>query len=198
MHLYMKGTTQGISAIHPSGSFELSIYPRVYGCQATNASPLALVITNSVCNCIMVQVTFVQLYVFPQAAPSGIHITALRVQIPYTLETHGTTITCMCHACECNHTAYCAWRGRPFCGSVLTCYFRVCWLKSNDDDKTCGEGARHLATLRKRKQRAEYKTEAKRPKSAESQDQRCVRLLANNYCSFSLEKQKSPPCEFSP
>ena len=57
MHLYMKGTAQGISAIHPSGSFELSIYPRVYGCQATNASPLALVITNSVCNCIMVQVT---------------------------------------------------------------------------------------------------------------------------------------------
>ena len=46
MHLYMKGTAQGISAIHPSGSFELSIYPRVYGCQATNASPLALVITN--------------------------------------------------------------------------------------------------------------------------------------------------------
>ena len=34
MHLYMKGTAQGISAIHPSGSFELSIYPRVYGCQA--------------------------------------------------------------------------------------------------------------------------------------------------------------------
>ncbi len=57
MHLYMKGTAQGISAIYPSGSFELSIYPRVYGCQATNASPLALVITNSVCNCIMVQVT---------------------------------------------------------------------------------------------------------------------------------------------
>ena len=26
--------------------------------------------------------------------PSGIHITALRVQMPYTLETHGTTITC--------------------------------------------------------------------------------------------------------
>ena len=26
--------------------------------------------------------------------PSGIHITALRVQIPYTLETHDTTITC--------------------------------------------------------------------------------------------------------
>ena len=44
MHLYMKGTAQGISAIHPSGSFELSIYPRVYGCQATNASPLAFVI----------------------------------------------------------------------------------------------------------------------------------------------------------
>ena len=29
-------------------------------------------------------VLFVQLYVFPRAAPSGIHITALRVQIPYT------------------------------------------------------------------------------------------------------------------
>ena len=40
-------------------------------------------------------VLFVQLYVFPRAAPSGIHITALRVQIPYTLETHGTTITCL-------------------------------------------------------------------------------------------------------
>ena len=36
MHLYMKCIAQGISAIHPSGSFELSIYPRVYGCQATN------------------------------------------------------------------------------------------------------------------------------------------------------------------
>ncbi len=46
MHLYMKGTTQGMSAIHPSGRFELSIYPRVCGCQATNASPLALVKTN--------------------------------------------------------------------------------------------------------------------------------------------------------
>ena len=57
---------------------------------------------------------------------------------------------------------------------------------------------RHLTTLRKRKQRAEYKTKAKRPKSAESQDQRCVHLLANNCCSFSLEKQKSPPREFSP
>ena len=59
MHLYMKGTAQGISAIHPSGHFELSIYPRVYGCQATNAPPLALVTTNSACtcNCIMVQVT---------------------------------------------------------------------------------------------------------------------------------------------
>ena len=87
MHLYMKGTAQGISAIHPSGSFELSIYPRVYGCQATNASPLALVITNSVCNCIiMVQVSCTIIR-------AGIHITALRVQIPYTLETHGTTIT---------------------------------------------------------------------------------------------------------
>ena len=54
MHLYMKGTAQGISAIHPSGSFELSIYPRVYGCQATNAAPLALVITNSICICVIV------------------------------------------------------------------------------------------------------------------------------------------------
>ena len=50
-------------------------------------------------------VLFVQLYVFPRAAPSGIHITALRVQIPYTLETHGTTITCtltilICHGCN--------------------------------------------------------------------------------------------------
>ena len=50
----------------------------------------------------------------------------------------------------------------------------------------------------KKKQRAEYKTEAKRPKSAESQDQGCVHLLANNCCSFSLEKQKSPQREFSP
>ncbi len=104
MHLYMKGTAQGISAIHPSGSFELSIYPRVYGCQATNASPLALVITAFVIvlwyksavpwvSRVYGFVLFVQLYVFPRAAPSGIHITALRVQIPYTLETHGTTIT---------------------------------------------------------------------------------------------------------
>ena len=38
----------------------------------------------------------------------------------------------------------------------------------------------------------------KRPKSTESQDQRCVHLLANNCCSFSLEKQKSLPREFSP
>ena len=35
-------------------------------------------------------------------------------------------------------------------------------------------------------------------KSAELQDQRCVHLLANNCCSFSLEKQKSPQREFSP
>ena len=28
-------------------------------------------------------------------------------------------------------TAYCAWRGRPFCGSVLTCYCQACWLKSS-------------------------------------------------------------------
>ena len=68
----------------------------------------------------------------------------------------------------------------------------------DDDGETSGERARHLATLRKRKQRAQNKTEAKRPKSAESQDQRCVHLLANNCCSFSLEKQKSPPREFSP
>ena len=38
-------------------------------------------------------VPFVQFYVFPPAAPSGIHKTALRVQIPYTLASHGTTIT---------------------------------------------------------------------------------------------------------
>ena len=69
---------------------------------------------------------------------------------------------------------------------------------TDDDGETSGEGARHLATLRKRKQRAQNKTEAKRPKSAESQDQRCVHLLANNCCSFSLENQKSPPREFSP
>ena len=31
-------------------------------------------------------VPFVQFYVFPRASPSGIHKTALRVQIPYTLE----------------------------------------------------------------------------------------------------------------
>ncbi len=74
------------------------------------------------------------------------------------------------------------------CGSVLTCYFHARWLKSSHG---------RLATLRKRKQRAEYKTEAKRPKSAESQDQRCVHLLANNCCSFSL-KNRSPPREFSP
>jgi len=30
-------------------------------------------------------------YVFPQASPSGIHKTALRVQILYTLEAHGTS-----------------------------------------------------------------------------------------------------------
>ena len=82
------------------------------------------------------------------------------------------------------------------CGSVLTCYFHTRWLKLCHEE-TSGERARHLATLRIRKQRAEYKTEAKRPKSAESQDQRCVHLLANNCCSFSLEKQKSPPREFS-
>ena len=35
-------------------------------------------------------VPFVQFHVFPRASPSGIHKTALRVQIPYTLETHGT------------------------------------------------------------------------------------------------------------
>ena len=40
-------------------------------------------------------VPFVQFYVFPRALPSGIHKTALRVQIPYTLEAHGTTITCI-------------------------------------------------------------------------------------------------------
>ena len=67
-------------------------------------------------------VPFVQFYVFPRAKPEGIHKTALRVQIPYTLEVasfpgparsslavrnlrrgpgneatleaHGTTITC--------------------------------------------------------------------------------------------------------
>ena len=35
---------------------------------------------------------FVQLYVFPWSSPSRTHniITRLRVQIPYTLETHGT------------------------------------------------------------------------------------------------------------
>ena len=44
--------------------------------------------------------------------------------------------------------------------------------------------------------KVEYKTEAERPKSAESQDQRCVHLLANNCCSFSLEKQKSSLREF--
>ena len=32
-------------------------------------------------------------YVFPRAAPSGIHKTALRVQIPYALANHGTTIS---------------------------------------------------------------------------------------------------------
>jgi len=37
-------------------------------------------------------VPFVQFYVFPRASPSGIHKTALRVQITYTLESHGTTI----------------------------------------------------------------------------------------------------------
>ena len=31
-------------------------------------------------------VPFVQFYVFPRAKPEGIHKTALRVQIPYTLE----------------------------------------------------------------------------------------------------------------
>jgi len=36
--------------------------------------------------------------VFPQASPSGIHITTLRVQSPYTLETHGTAITYI-HTC---------------------------------------------------------------------------------------------------
>ena len=71
-------------------------------------------------------------------------------------------------------------------------------VKSDDDGETSGERARHLATLRKRKQRAQNRTEAKRPKSAESKDQRRVHLLANNCCSFSLEKQKSPPREFSP
>jgi len=35
----------------------------------------------------------VQFYVFPRASPSGIHKTTLRVQITYTLESHGTTIT---------------------------------------------------------------------------------------------------------
>ena len=34
-------------------------------------------------------VLFSDLY-SPRALPSGIHITTLRVQIPYTLETHGT------------------------------------------------------------------------------------------------------------
>ena len=63
-------------------------------------------------------------------------------------------------------------------------------------DETCGERAnRHLST---RKQRETDKTEAKRPKSAEPLAQRCVHLLANNRCSFLLEKQKSPPREFLP
>ena len=39
------------------------------------------------------KVPFMQFYVFPWASPSGIHRTALRVQIPRTLEAHGTTIT---------------------------------------------------------------------------------------------------------
>ena len=45
-------------------------------------------------------VPFVQFYVFPRASPSGIHKTALRVQIPYTLEAHGTTIICRLEAGE--------------------------------------------------------------------------------------------------
>ena len=62
--------------------------------------------------------------------------------------------------------------------------------------ETCRERAnRNLST---RKQRETDKTEAKRPKSAESLAQRCVHLLANNRCSFLLEKQRSPPREFSP
>ena len=36
---------------------------------------------------------FVQFYVFPRASFSGIHKTAFRVQIQYTLESHATTIT---------------------------------------------------------------------------------------------------------
>ena len=36
-------------------------------------------------------------------------------------------------------------------------------VESNDDGETSGERARHLATLRKRKQRAAYRTEANRP-----------------------------------
>ena len=59
------------------------------------------------CSTIMIQVSctmaslgcmrfvpFVQFNVFPRASPSGIHKTALRVQISYTLASHGTTITC--------------------------------------------------------------------------------------------------------
>ena len=42
-------------------------------------------------------VAFVQLYVFLRAPPSGRHTTALGLQIPYTLEAHDTTITCIIH-----------------------------------------------------------------------------------------------------
>ena len=46
-----------------------------------------------------------------------------------------------------------------------------------DDGETSGERAKRLATLRKRKREAD-KAAAKRPKRAESQDQRCVHVLA--------------------
>ena len=35
-----------------------------------------------------------QFHVFPRDLPLGVHKTAVKVQIPYTLEAHGTTITC--------------------------------------------------------------------------------------------------------
>ena len=71
---------------------------------------------------------------------------------------------------------------------------------ADDGGEISGKRARHLVTLRKSKTRAADITEAKRPKSAEPRGKRYVRygLLANNFCSFSLEKQKSPLREFSP
>ena len=39
-------------------------------------------------------VPLMQLNVFPQASPLGIHLTALVIQIPYTHKSHGTSNTC--------------------------------------------------------------------------------------------------------